>query len=320
MVGISIGNEVNMKDKAIGICFRRKDQLSTDVILIVWQKVTQSNSRFNALDKLFHEVHSVKMPVGFGRRIKIKGIPLDTLTHLKSSILKVKAETDCLAHALVIAIAKITNDPNYKSYRDGWKIGSVVQRLLETTGIDLNRGGSIRELAQFQQYFKDYRIVVFSGLNCEDIMFDGQVQTEKRINLLYDEVARHYRVIVNITGAMAIRYVCKACNKRCCRDVTHKCEQTCSDCMSVPPCTFSYVRIPCESCNRTFRSRVCFDKHKNNKLRGKTVCEQKKNCAACGSLLTNKKHECNKPYCANSKRDRTYLLHGYVKKRITSQR
>jgi hypothetical protein len=89
----------------------------------------------------------------------------------------------------------------------------VVQRLLETTGINLDRGGGgIRELTRFQEYFKDYRIVVFSGLNCEDVMFDGQVQTEKRINLLYDDVASHYHVILNITGAMAKRYVCKACN------------------------------------------------------------------------------------------------------------
>jgi len=81
---------------------------------------------------------------------------------------KVKTATDCLAHALVIAIAKITNDPNYKSYRDGWKIGPVVQRLLETTGINLDRGGGIEELTRFQEYIKEYRIVVFSGLNCED--------------------------------------------------------------------------------------------------------------------------------------------------------
>ena len=87
----------------------------------------------------------------------------------------------------------------------------MVQQLLETTGINLDRGGGIRELAQFQEYFKEYRIVVFSGLNCED-MFHGQVQTEKRINLLYDNVARHYHAIVSITGAMAER-VCKACNK-----------------------------------------------------------------------------------------------------------
>ena len=181
MVGISIRNEVNMRDKAIGISFRRKDQLTTDVILNVWQKVTQSNSRFNALDKLVLEVHSVKMPVGFGGDgRKSKGRPLDVLAHLKTSIVKVKTERNCLAHALVIAIAKITNDPNYKSYRDGRKIGPEVQRLLETTGINLNRGGGIRELTRFQEYFKEYRIVVFSGLNCEDIMFDGQVQTEKK--------------------------------------------------------------------------------------------------------------------------------------------
>ena len=62
MVGISIRNEVNMRDKAIGNSFRDKEQLSTDVILNVWQKVTQSNSRFNALDKMVLEVHSVKMP------------------------------------------------------------------------------------------------------------------------------------------------------------------------------------------------------------------------------------------------------------------
>ena len=207
--------------------------------------------------------------------------------------MKVKPATDCLAHALVIAIAKITNEPYYKSYRDGWKIGPVVQRLLERTGTNLDRGGGIEELTRFQKYFKGYRIFVFSGLNCEDIMFDGQVHTEKGINLLYDDVARHNHVILNITGSMVKRYICKACNKGCVVLVTHKCEKACSACMSVPPCTFSHVRIPCELCNRNFRTPACFDKNKTNKLKGKKLCEQKKNCAACCSLHTNKKkHEC----------------------------
>jgi len=35
MVGVSIRNEVNTRDKAIGISFRCKDQLSADVILNV---------------------------------------------------------------------------------------------------------------------------------------------------------------------------------------------------------------------------------------------------------------------------------------------
>jgi hypothetical protein len=48
---------------------------------------------------------------------------------------------------------------------------------------------------------------------------------------------------------------------------------------------------------------VCFERYKKKMLRGKTVCEQKRNCVACGSLLTNKSHECNKPYCANCKKN-----------------
>jgi len=88
MLGISMCNEVNMRDKAIGISFRRKDQVSTDLILNVWQMDTQSNSRFKALDKLGLEVHSLKMPVGFRRGIKTKGRTLDVLDHLKTSIVK----------------------------------------------------------------------------------------------------------------------------------------------------------------------------------------------------------------------------------------
>ena len=67
---------MNQNDKAIGISFRRKDQLSGDVIWSVFEKVSQSNSRFNALDTLVVTVHSVKMPAGFGRvALKSRGSP-----------------------------------------------------------------------------------------------------------------------------------------------------------------------------------------------------------------------------------------------------
>ena len=52
MVGITIQNGGNQNDKPLGISFRRKDQLAADVILSLVQKVSQSNARFNALDKL----------------------------------------------------------------------------------------------------------------------------------------------------------------------------------------------------------------------------------------------------------------------------
>ena len=54
------------------------------------------------------------------------------------SIVQIKAETNCLAHALIIAIAKVTKDPNYKAYMLGRKIYPKVDQLLAATGISLD--------------------------------------------------------------------------------------------------------------------------------------------------------------------------------------
>ena len=51
-VGITKQNRTNQNDKPIGISFRRKDQLAVDVIWIVFEQFSQSNSRFNVLDTL----------------------------------------------------------------------------------------------------------------------------------------------------------------------------------------------------------------------------------------------------------------------------
>jgi len=76
MVGITISNEVNVADKAIGISFRKKDQITAGKIWAVFGKVAQLNARFNALDKLM-TVHSVKMPIDHGR-IATRVDPLKT--------------------------------------------------------------------------------------------------------------------------------------------------------------------------------------------------------------------------------------------------
>jgi hypothetical protein len=224
MEGVAIRNEVNQSDKPIGLSFRRA-QSPGDVMWSVLEKVTQSNSRYNALDTLTIEVHAVRMPAGFGG-IKTKGRPLGVMAHLKKSIITVKVETNCLAHALIIAVAKITKDPNYMQ---GRKIRKVVDNLLATTGINLENGGVISELERFQDHFEQYKIVVYTGLNCDSIVYEGQVETSDRFNLLYDETTRHYHVIGSLAGAVAKQFVCKVCGKECRRGAAHTCDQTCSD-------------------------------------------------------------------------------------------
>jgi len=89
MVGITIKNQVNQNDKPIGISFRRKDQLSGEVVWSIFEKVSQSNARFNALDTLVVTVHSVTIPVGYGKHaIKSEGRLLSVMDHLKRSIVR----------------------------------------------------------------------------------------------------------------------------------------------------------------------------------------------------------------------------------------
>ena len=166
-------NEVNLQDRAIGISFRRRDQLSENVIWSVFEKVAQSNARFNALANLLVEVYSIRMPVGFVAMMT-KGRSLSVMAHLKKCIVEVKAKEKCLAHALVIAVAKLTKDPDYKAFRQGRQIRPRVDRLLDTTGIDLTKGGAIPEVTRFQEHFTEYRIVVYGGLHCDHIIFDGR--------------------------------------------------------------------------------------------------------------------------------------------------
>ena len=130
---------------------------------------------------------------------------------------------------------------------------------------------------------------MYNGINCDEIMFEGRVETSERLNLLYDEFTRHYHVIENLTAAMAKWLVCKACGKGGRRDVTHTCDQTCCSYMTSPLCVATGVRIPCADCKRHFRSQTCLANH--NRLIGKKkpVCERKCNSGTCSELVVSGK-------------------------------
>jgi len=60
------------------------------------------------------------MTVGFGKHaIKSRGREVSAMAHIKASVVGVNATENCLAHAKIIAIAKVENDTNYVAYRKG---------------------------------------------------------------------------------------------------------------------------------------------------------------------------------------------------------
>ena len=225
------------------------------------------------------------------------------MAHLKPSIVEAKAEENCLAHALVIALARATNDPDCKAYRQGRKILPNVCGLLQAAGVDLRRGGEIPKLQAFQRHLSQHRIVVYSGLRCDSIVFDGLVATSQRLNLLYD--GQHYHVITNLTAAMIKRYVYPAFNKGSESSAQHRCEASCEACSTIPPCVQGNARIPCDECNRHFRNAACLENHKSRKISGKTVCEAKKRCRRCGAM-EGQNHECYKRFCSNCLKNKEF--------------
>jgi len=107
LVGLRIRNTENVQDKVVGISLRRRDQLKPDVVWGVLGKVVQSNATFGLADRLEVHLDHVRMPAGNGKAAeKTKERSLDVMSAIKKSILTVKAAINCLAYALIIAIAR----------------------------------------------------------------------------------------------------------------------------------------------------------------------------------------------------------------------
>jgi hypothetical protein len=61
------------------------------------------------------------------------------------------------------------------------------------------------------------------------MIFDGQVESEKIINLLYYDVTHHYHVINFVRDALLRQFVCEDCNIGCKSGEMHRCQEKCSD-------------------------------------------------------------------------------------------
>ena len=189
-----------------------------------------------------------------------------------------KAAFLCLAHTLIIAMARVNGGPNFVSYRQGRFLKEPVEEILKASGMDLSNGGAFEELQRFQQYLSDYKIIVFDGLYPDKVMFSGNSLSAKKLYLLYDRYSGHYNVITNLEGAMAKKYICNGCDTL--SDHAHKCDKVCSLCTATPPCTNDKSKYCC-TCNRWLLSEKCFQNHLILKVNGKLVCQWRQVCRYC---------------------------------------
>jgi hypothetical protein len=92
----------------------------------VLAKVIQSNSRFVLTDRLEVRFYRVVMQAG-NDGVKTKGLLLHILSAIKKSTVFVNVAFFCLAYALINAMARVSGDPKYSSYRKGYGLDLLVK-------------------------------------------------------------------------------------------------------------------------------------------------------------------------------------------------
>jgi hypothetical protein len=209
------------------------------------------------------------------------------MSAIKRSIFVVKEVKLYLAHALVLAMAKVNNDPNYVSCTEGRKLKKPAQDLLLASGVQLDNEGGIEELAQIQNFLPGYKIIVYDGLSPNRVMFSRNTDFPNKLNLLHDSENKNYDIITNITGAMAKRHTCNGCDMLC--DYTHKCDKVCLLCSTVPPCSKSGTKY-CKHCNKIFLKEECYWNRETSRENCVNVCSQ--------IITSDLKHECFKWFCS----------------------
>ena len=214
---------------------------------------------------------------------------------LKKSIVVVKAAFMCLAHAFIIAIARLNGDSMCKSYRNDYGFKKPVEDLFSVSGVNLRNAGGYTALQQFQDYLSDYKIIVYDGLSPHRVMFSGNSFSNKKLYLLYYLKSKHSNVISNLKAAMTKRYICIACDTL--YHFTHKCDKACSLCTGTPPCRKDQ-KTYCGTCNRWLLIEKYFQNHVTLKVKGKLVCQWREVCRNCSFRVSgDSKHECFKKFC-----------------------
>ena len=278
-------------------------QLTPERVFSQIERVIQSNRDFRLNDTVTVDIVHVEAPQGSGGR-KRTLFDIGEFLHKKRSVITIENNDDlCLARALVVAIAKIEKDPKYKSLADSRK--TVQERkareLHELANVPLGPCG-IPEVQMFQKHLTSYEINIVSATHDNSIIYPPKPTTTNAKPIYLYLHGSHYDVITSMPGFLGNSYFCHKCRRAYSQALAHLCPGMCKSCRSFD----CIVNDPmeCDQCKRWFKSKACYDRHKEPLGNGRSVCQGIKKCGKCGRSmevrqLNSKKHVCGRkcPTC-----------------------
>ena len=284
-------------DTPISIPFMPVVQLTPEKVFSQIERVVQSNRDFRLNDTVVVDIVHVEAPQGSGRKRTILNIK--EFLHKKKSVIIIKNNDDlCLARALVVAIAKIEKAPVFKRLMNPEKRTQErkAKELHELAKVPLGPCG-LPEVELFQKYLTNYEINIVSTAHNSSIIYPPKPTISNTTPLYLHLHENHYDVITTMPGFLGSSYFCHACRRSYANKLSHLCPGMCKSCRSYD-CVVNDP-VDCNLCNRWFKSKACYDRHKEPVGGARSVCEGIKKCEKCGKSmevrqLNSKKHVCGK--------------------------
>ena len=287
-------------DTPISLPFMAAEQLTTERVFSQIERVIQSNRDFRLNDTVTIDIIHVEAPQGSGRS-KRTTLNIREYLHKKGSVITIKNKDNlCLARALVVAVARIENDPKYKTLVDSrWTAQQMkAMELHRAANVPFGPCG-LAEVKMFQKYLTNYEINIVSGNHNDSIIYPPEPSTSNDVTHIYLYLHdNHYDVITSMPGFLSTSYYCRKCNKSYCKNTDHLCDAMCRSCRSYD-CVIDGNGMVCNECERWFKSKDCYDHHKEPVAGGRSVCQTIRKCEKCGMAtdvrkLNPKGHMCGK--------------------------
>ena len=286
-------------DTPISMPFMPVLQLTPERVFSQIERVIQSNRDFRLNDTVTVDIIHVEAPQGSGRSKRTTLNIKEYLRNKKSVITIQNNDNLCLARALVVAIAKVENAPNYKNLintdrRDQEK---RAKELHTAANVPLGPCG-IPEVELFQKYLTNYEINIVSGNHNSSIIYPAKPSTNSNVTPIYLYLHNnHYDVITSMTGFLSKCYFCHTCRRPYSNKLAHLCPGMCKSCRSYD-CIVDDP-LECNECNRWFKSKACYDRHKEPVGGARSVRQGIKKCEKCRKSvevgkLSSKSHICGK--------------------------
>ena len=246
-------------DTPISMPFMSVEQLTPEKVFSQIERVIQSNRDFRLNDTVVVDIIHVEAPQGSGRS-KRNVLNIKDFLHKKRSVITIRNNDNlCLARALVVAIAKIGKDPNYKNLlKPGYKIlERKARELHEAANVPLGPCG-IHEVELFQKYLTNYEINIVSGNHDNSIIYPSRPSPDNNVTPIYLYLHdNHYDIITSMPGFLSDQYFCHKCRRSYTHKLRHLCPGMCKSCRAYD-CVVNDP-LECNECNRWFKSKACYD-------------------------------------------------------------